>query len=146
MSDSCCCLPDCPMGVLPPPLLLINCLSCSSLGGPGPPPPSPLPWVDPISLRVHAFTRFPVRDQVLIVHTPWRMLQRFWRLVILLAHTPDGSPPFCRQGRQGWTCNPPPTCPPPSDLFCLVFSSLLLGLLLLLVKLLLWLLLWLLLL
>ncbi len=36
-SDSSSCLPARPMGVLFPPLLLINCLSCSSLGGPGPP-------------------------------------------------------------------------------------------------------------
>jgi hypothetical protein len=38
----------CSMRVLPPPLLLINCWSCSPLKGPGP----PLGW--PHSLRVHA--------------------------------------------------------------------------------------------
>jgi hypothetical protein len=30
-------LPCCSMRLLPPPLLVINCLSCSLLGGPGPP-------------------------------------------------------------------------------------------------------------
>ncbi len=40
--DSSSSLPGCSMRVLTPPLLLINCLSCSPLGGPGPPPfPSP---------------------------------------------------------------------------------------------------------
>ncbi len=45
-------LPGCSMRVLSSPLLLINCLSCSPLGGPGPPP---FPY--PISLRVHAPSR-----------------------------------------------------------------------------------------
>jgi hypothetical protein len=34
-SDPSCCPPGSPMGVLSPPLLQINCLSCSSLGRPG---------------------------------------------------------------------------------------------------------------
>ncbi len=51
--DSSSSLPGRSMRVLPPPLLLINCLSRSPLGGPGP-PPFPLPWVDPISFRVQA--------------------------------------------------------------------------------------------
>ncbi len=42
--DSSSSLPGCSMGVLPPPLLLINCLSCSPLGGPGPPPSTPPCW------------------------------------------------------------------------------------------------------
>ncbi len=45
-SDPSCCPPGSPMGVLSPPLLQINCLSCSSLGGPGPPTAS-LPRVTP---------------------------------------------------------------------------------------------------
>jgi hypothetical protein len=36
VSDPSCCPPGSPMGVLSPLLLQINCLSCSSLGGPGP--------------------------------------------------------------------------------------------------------------
>ncbi len=40
--DSSSSLPGCSMRVLPPPLLLINCLSCSPHGGLGPPPLSPL--------------------------------------------------------------------------------------------------------
>ncbi len=50
--DQSCCPPGSPMNVSPLPLLQINCLSCSPLGGPGhlrPPPHS-----DPISLRVPA--------------------------------------------------------------------------------------------
>jgi hypothetical protein len=38
--------PGSPMGVPPPPLLQINCLSCSSQGGPGP-PFTPLPELTP---------------------------------------------------------------------------------------------------
>jgi hypothetical protein len=40
--DSSSSLPVCSMRMLPPPLLLINCLSCSPSGGPGPPPFPPL--------------------------------------------------------------------------------------------------------
>ncbi len=36
-------LPGCSMGVLPSPLLLMNCLSCSLSRGPGPPPSPPPP-------------------------------------------------------------------------------------------------------
>ncbi len=39
-------LPCCSMRVLPPPLLVINCLSCSLHGGPGP-PPFPPPGLTP---------------------------------------------------------------------------------------------------
>jgi hypothetical protein len=39
-------LPGCSMRVLPPSLLLINCLSCPPPGGPGP-PPFPLPGLTP---------------------------------------------------------------------------------------------------
>jgi hypothetical protein len=38
--------PGCSMDVLSPPLLQIDCLSCSPLGGPGP-PSAPLPIVTP---------------------------------------------------------------------------------------------------
>ncbi len=41
-------LPCCSMGVLPPPLLVINFLSCSLPGGPGP-PPFPPPGLTPFS-------------------------------------------------------------------------------------------------
>ncbi len=44
--DPSCCPPGSPMGVLSPPLLQINCLSCSPLGGPGS-PLAPLPKVTP---------------------------------------------------------------------------------------------------
>jgi hypothetical protein len=44
--DSSSCLLGCSVRVLPPPLLLINCLSCSPLGGPGP-PPFPPPGLTP---------------------------------------------------------------------------------------------------
>ncbi len=50
-------LPCCSMRVLSPPLLVVNSLSCSLPGGVGPPPT----WVDPISLRVQAPSRFFVR-------------------------------------------------------------------------------------
>ncbi len=56
--DSSSSLLGCSMRVLPPPLLLINCLSCSPLGGPGPLPFPPPPRVDPIFLRVQAPTCF----------------------------------------------------------------------------------------
>jgi hypothetical protein len=59
-SDPSCCPPGSPMGVFSPPLLQINCLSCSSLGGPGP-PLCPPPQADPISLRVHTLTHPSVR-------------------------------------------------------------------------------------
>ncbi len=36
--------PGSPMDVMSPPLLQINCLSCSLLGGQGPPPPPPHSW------------------------------------------------------------------------------------------------------
>jgi hypothetical protein len=52
-------LPRCSMMLLPSPLLVINCLSCSPLGGPGP-PPFPPTRVDPISFRLQAPSRFPV--------------------------------------------------------------------------------------
>jgi hypothetical protein len=42
--DSSSSLPGCSIGVLPPPLLLINCLSCFPPGGPGPPPPGLTPF------------------------------------------------------------------------------------------------------
>jgi hypothetical protein len=45
--DSFSSLPGCSMRVLPPPMLLNNCLSCSPLGGPGPPlfpPPGLTPF------------------------------------------------------------------------------------------------------
>jgi hypothetical protein len=41
--DPSCSHPSSPMGVSPPPLLQINCLSCSLPGGPGP-PSAPSPW------------------------------------------------------------------------------------------------------
>ncbi len=45
-SDPSCCPPGSPIGVSSPPLLQINSLSCSSLGGPGP-PFAPLPELTP---------------------------------------------------------------------------------------------------
>ncbi len=39
-------LPCCSIRLLPPPLLVFNCLSCSPLGGPGP-PPFPPPGLTP---------------------------------------------------------------------------------------------------
>ncbi len=55
--DSSSSLPACSMRVLPPPLLLINCLSCCLSGEPVP-SPIPPPQVDPISIRVQASTCF----------------------------------------------------------------------------------------
>jgi hypothetical protein len=45
-SDPSCCPPGSPMGVSSPPLLQINCLSCSPLGGPGS-PSAPFPKLTP---------------------------------------------------------------------------------------------------
>jgi hypothetical protein len=71
-SDSSCCLPDCPMGVSSPPLLLKTAYLAPHLVDQA--PPRPLPWVDPISLRVHVFTYSP--DQYSYIGT--KMSQQSW--------------------------------------------------------------------
>ncbi len=69
-SDPSCCPSRSPMGVLPPPLLQINCFSCSPLGGLGP-PSAPLPIVTPFpSGSTHPPTSL---SATRIIHS-WRFL------------------------------------------------------------------------
>ncbi len=95
--DSSSSFPVCSMRVLPPPLLLINCLSCSLSGGPGS-PPFPLSQLDPISLRVQApshlfvcclnHTFSVVRGQSLLQNHRWKN----WLYMYSPLHRCEGHP------------------------------------------------------